>query len=217
MAERVKLIVTETKDIQAIGDKGAKKLAFKATNADGRELAYFTWRTQIFPHITVGSELDAEVETTSREYEGNVYTDRKVNQLYIEGQPVIKGSSGDGKWRSKSPEEMELSRRSFALAYAKDLVVADKIKIGDLLDWATKLEQFMVGEKSEQKAQEVERSQEDISQSQDTLVAEIKKLADGATIRAAMDKLGYTEAKLSDCDAGKLAQIREYLKPGTLV
>lgn len=59
----------------------------------------------------------------------------------------------------------------------------------------------------------IERSSEDIAQSEDTLVAEIKKLADGQTIRDAMDKLGYTEAKLSDCDAGQLAAIREEVKP----
>lgn len=61
------------------------------------------------------------------------------------------------------------------------------------------------------------RSQEDIQQGKDTIIKEIKKLADGQTIRNAMDKLGYDEVKLSDCDAGKLVEIRDKIKDSMLV
>ena len=68
-----------------------------------------------------------------------------------------------------------------------------------------------------QEKEPIPRSQGDIDQSQDTLYAEIKKLASGAEIRAAMDKLGYTEKGLLDCDAGKLAEIRDKIKDSMLV
>jgi len=132
--KRIKLKVIEVKDRQPIGDKGAIKLAFKA-KADDEEHWYYTFRSSLFETIEEGQgeTLEADVEIKETEQWG---TQRDVKQIYVEGQPV--GGKKQGGWqpRGKSPEELELSRRSFALSYSKDLAVADKIKVNDVLTTA---------------------------------------------------------------------------------
>lgn len=143
MAERMKLKVTEVGEVKSVGDKGAKKLPFKATNAENKEYWYFSFRTSVFDTIKKDAELDAEVEVTTREYNDNTYVDRKVTQIYVDGQPV--GGQKQGGWRGKSPEELDLSRKSYALSYAKDLCVADKIKLNDIIKQAELFDKWMSG------------------------------------------------------------------------
>lgn len=106
--QRIKLSVIEVKDPQEIGDKGAKKLVFKARNPEGKELQYFTFNQKLFPHIMKDTELDADVDTSNREYNGETYTDRKIVQVYVGNEPVT-GKPGGG-WKGKSPEELENER-----------------------------------------------------------------------------------------------------------
>ena len=134
--KRMKLEVTEVKERQPVGDRGAVKLEFKA-KVDDKEWKFFTFSTRLFETIEAKGIIDADVITSIREgtgnFEGTTFTDRKVTQIYKDGQPV---AVGGGRQYSKSAEEIELSRRSFALSYSKDIAVAKLIEVKDILTTA---------------------------------------------------------------------------------
>lgn len=136
--KRMKLEIIEVKERQPIGDRGAVKLSFKAKIED-KELWFFTFSTRLFETIEAGKgqTLEVDVVISTREYDGNTYIDRKVTQIYKDGQPIAVSSGG--RQYGKSPEELQLSRRSFALSYAKDLAVAKLIEVKDIL---TKAENY---------------------------------------------------------------------------
>jgi hypothetical protein len=126
MAERKSLTITQVKEIQKVGNRQIPKLSFTAKDGD-KELSYFTFKTSLFDSIKEGQIINADVETSTREYDGNTYTDRRIVQIYVDGQPVM--SKGTGFYKGKSPEELELSAKSYALSYAKDLAVAGLIPL----------------------------------------------------------------------------------------
>jgi len=126
MSERKTLSITQVNEIQKVGDKQIPKLSFKANDGD-KELTYFTFKSSLFEFIKEGQEINADVETSSREWDGQTYTDRRIVQVYVDGQPIV-GKRGDG-YRGKSPEELEQQARLMILAYAKDLAVAQIIPL----------------------------------------------------------------------------------------
>ena len=126
MSERKTLSITQVNEIQKVGDKQIPKLSFKANDGD-KELTYFTFKSSLFEFIKEGQAISADVETSSREWDGQIYTDRRIVQLYVDGQPIV-GKRGDG-YRGKSPEELEQQARLMILAYAKDLAVAQIIPL----------------------------------------------------------------------------------------
>lgn len=82
------------------------------------------------------------------------------------------------------------------LAYAKDLAVADRIEVENILEKAAQFEQFLIGKMPEvapsveQKAQEVERSLEDVQQSKPQLTPGQKKVI--ATIALTVKDAGLS-------------------------
>ena len=146
------------------------------------------------------------------------YRNVGVIELALDRRPDSPQKTG-----SMTPDQWELKdRRITRVAIAKSLIEANQtcenpFALADLwFNWVWEVDEPIgVGELIILPTPE--RSTEDIDQSRDTLVAEIKKLADGQTIRNVMDRLGVTEAKLSDCDAGKLAEIRDKIKDSMLV
>ena len=131
MSERKNLTIIELKEIEKVGDKQIPKLSFKATDGDG-EHWYHTFRTSLFEAIIKGQTINADIETSTREYGDNKYTDRRITQIYLDGQP-LGGKKQQPYYRGKSPEELTLSARSYALAYAKDLAVAQVISLKEVL------------------------------------------------------------------------------------
>lgn len=128
MAERKTLTITQANEIQKVGEKQIPKLSFKAKDGD-KELTYFTFKSSLFELIKEGQTINAEVETEQR----GEYTNRKVVQVYVDGQPInVKG----GGYRGKSPEELEQTAKSMALSYAKDLAVAKLISLEEITEWA---------------------------------------------------------------------------------
>lgn len=115
--ERVKLTITEAKEPVAVGDKGALKKAFTAKReGTDKAVSYFTFSKSLFEKVLAGASIDADVETSTREYDGNTYTDRKVSQIYEGGQPVAQhgtgaGSGGQRAW-GKSPETLALEHKN---------------------------------------------------------------------------------------------------------
>jgi len=127
--ERKNLTITHVEEIKKVGEKQIPKLPFKAKDGD-TELVYFTFRSSLFDAIKVGQTINADVETSTRVWDGQTYTDRRVVQVYIDGQPI--GGKGQQGYRGRSPEELEQTARTMSLSYAKDLAVADKIPVGEI-------------------------------------------------------------------------------------
>jgi hypothetical protein len=127
--ERKNLTITHVEEIKKVGDKQIPKLPFKAKDGDS-ELSYFTFRSSLFDAIKVGQTINVDVETSTRVWDGQTYTDRRVVQVYVDGQPI--GGKGQQGYRGRSPEELEQTARTMSLSYAKDLAVADKIPVAEI-------------------------------------------------------------------------------------
>ena len=132
---RQRLIITEVLEPRTIGDKNIPLQEF---SANGKKYSVFS--KALFPYIKLNTEIDAEVEIKSAP--SGEWTNYKVIDIFVNGQSVKSQGQGGG-YRGKSPEEMELSRRSYALSYAKDLAVADKIDISQILDKATEFSDWL--------------------------------------------------------------------------
>ena len=136
MSDRIKLTVTEAKEPQEVGSKGAKKLSFKGKSTDGKELWYFSFKTSLFDSIKKDAELDAEVETKSREVDGNTYVDRQVQQLFVDGQPVgstPQSRAQGGYSRQSNPEERASIESQVAAKIVCELLVEKIINVTDTL------------------------------------------------------------------------------------
>ena len=101
---RYKLTVTTIDPQKPVGDKGAVKLPFKAKDQDGKELAYFTFSKALFDFIKPEAVIDTDIEITTRETETATYTDRKLVQIYRDGQPVSQKKQWQGSGHN-SPEQ----------------------------------------------------------------------------------------------------------------
>ena len=141
MSERKTLTIKEVKEIERVGSNQIPKLSFKAKDGD-KEYWYQTFRSSLFEVIKVGQTISADVEIKTREWDGQEYTDRRITQIYIDGQPV---GGKKSQYRGKSPEELELSARAYALAYAKDMAVGGIIKTGEILGWADDFHKWLQG------------------------------------------------------------------------
>lgn len=130
---RQKLTITDVLEPRTIGDKNIPLQEF---NANGKKYSVFS--KALFPYIKLNTEIDAEVEVK----EGENWTNYKVIDIFVNGQSVKAQGQGGG-YRGKSPEELDLSRRSYALSYAKDLAVAGKIEVKDIPGKATEFSDWL--------------------------------------------------------------------------
>lgn len=99
--------------IESVGEEKpagrTMKLSFKATY-EGNQGRYDTFVKNFFPIIKAaeGKDLDCEVEISEHEYEGDMYTDRLVNQIYIDGKPqreAKQGGYGGKHYDEDTPEK----------------------------------------------------------------------------------------------------------------
>ena len=143
---KIKLAITQVKEVQKIGDKGAEKLAFKAKNFEGKELWYSTFRKSLFPAIkdNVGKEIEADVEITNREVDGNIYTDRKVTQLYVGGEAVAKGQPSKQGFQGyrDSPESRASIELQVCLKCACE-IAKENDTIETIISYAEKMRQWI--------------------------------------------------------------------------
>lgn len=125
--ERKILTITQLKEVERVGERQIEKLSFKAKAEADKELWYFTFRTSLFDVIKEGATINADVEISSREYEGNTYTDRRVVQIYVDGQPL--GAKGRGSsWGGKSPQEIASIESQVAAKLIIELRIAGIIE-----------------------------------------------------------------------------------------
>ncbi|MGD0794944.1 MAG: hypothetical protein ABR958_05055 [Dehalococcoidales bacterium] len=138
MAERCKLKVIEVKEPRQVGQ--AEVLEFLATGDPGNKtLKYGAWTKILYEYIKKGAVIDAEIETKISDKTdpgGEHYVSRRIMQLYIDGQPVIK-KAGTGRAWGKSPEEIRIERASIeaqvAVKAITDLEAAGKTVRTELL------------------------------------------------------------------------------------
>jgi len=131
---RQKLTIKEVLELKPIGDRGAQLQEFIA--GDGKK--YGTFTPSFFPFIKQGAEIDVQWEEEKK----GEFINRRIKGIFIDGK-LVKAQQRFGGNRGKSPEELELSCRSYALSYAKDLAVASKIEVGALLAQATEFYNWM--------------------------------------------------------------------------
>lgn len=165
MAERKNLTITGVEEIKKVGAKQIPKLSFKAKDGD-KELSYFTFKSSLFESIKEGQTINADVEVSTREWEGQGYTDRRIVQIYVDGQP-LGGKGGGQSYRGKSPEELELSARAYALSYAKDLAVADRINLNQITIYAQDFYNWL--KKNGAKAEPKEKPKDDSAELWDSI------------------------------------------------
>ena len=131
---RQKLTIKEVLELKSIGDKGAQLQEFIA--GDGKK--YGTFTPSFFPFIKQGAEIDVQWEEEKK----GEFINRRIKGIFIDGK-LVKAQQRFGGNRGKSPEELELSSRSYALSYAKDLAAVSKIEVGNILDKATEFYNWM--------------------------------------------------------------------------
>lgn len=107
-SKRMKLKITEVGTKKQVGQ--ATKTPFKATDGE-REYQYFTFSNRLAEHLKVDTEIDCDIEVSSREYDGNTYIDRKLVQIYENNEPVIK-KSGYSERSKESFAEFHLRQKS---------------------------------------------------------------------------------------------------------
>ncbi len=122
MAERIKLTVIDVKEPRPVGQ--AEVLEFIASGSpDKRTHVYGVWHTALYEHIKKCA-VNVDVETKVSEKTdpgGGHYVNRKIVQLYVNGQPVIKKQAG-GRFYGKSPEESRAERASNAAQVAVKVI-----------------------------------------------------------------------------------------------
>ena len=148
MTDRMKLKVTEVKEVKKIGQADA--LPFLAAGPNGKRLSYVAWSKSIFEHIKKDAELDVEVDVKVSEkkdqFTGENYVSRNVVQLYVDGKPLIVQKPNTGRSWGKSPEDLKLERASIeaqvAVKAITDLEIAGRAVKVELIErrdkWLTK-------------------------------------------------------------------------------
>jgi len=148
MADRLKLTVTDVKEPRKAGQ--GEFVQFFATGPDNKTLNYATWHKSSYQYIKKGAVIDCEIETSVSEkkdqFTGENYISRNLNQLYIDGKPVIEKKQGPGRSWGKSAEELKADRASneamVAVKAITDLEIAGrsvKVELIELRDkWLRK-------------------------------------------------------------------------------
>jgi hypothetical protein len=103
MTERKKLSILSVGTVVKVGERQVEKLTFKANDGTS-DMTFCTFHSSLFPLIKVGAALDCEIETKTREHDGTTYTDRNVNQIYVNGQAVAQKKGYFGNQNSASIE-----------------------------------------------------------------------------------------------------------------
>jgi hypothetical protein len=104
--ERKKITVTTVGEVRTWGDKKLPIVKFKAKDGE-KEYSYEIFGSQDLINAVKPGPLECDVETSTREKDGDTFTDRKIKQIYIGGEPIArKGPAGGGKSWGDSPEKI---------------------------------------------------------------------------------------------------------------
>mgnify|MGYP001613737483 CR=1 FL=1 len=129
---RVKLVVRSVNPPKKVGTSGAEVLEFQAVEAGkegGIALKYGAWSKALYPMILDGATIDAEVEVKVSEKvdaTGNPYQNRRVTQIYVDGQAVKTGGGGFGG-KGFTPKDTESIERQNVYKGLCELMAAGKL------------------------------------------------------------------------------------------
>jgi hypothetical protein len=132
MAERLKLKVLQVRPARQVGQ--AEVLEFTAVGEDKKTWMYGAWSRALYEYIKEDAVIDVDVEVKVSDRTnggGEHYVNRKIVQLYVNGQPVIKKPSG--RAYGKSPEEIKSIEAQVAVKAITDLEIANKTLRPELL------------------------------------------------------------------------------------
>lgn len=134
--------LTITSPVEAKKTKKDKPFyTFNAKGDDGGELSYSTFSQTIGAALVQGVTYEVEFEISTREYDGNTYTDRRVNQVWVDGKPIREEKKQYN--RGKSPEDIASMERTslwrgFCDIKSSGISLPDDVENG-ILDIARKM------------------------------------------------------------------------------
>ncbi len=126
MADRMKLKVLQVRQARQVGQ--AEVLEFTAIGEDNKTWLYGAWSKPLYEYIQKDAVIDVEVEVKVSDRTnggGEHYVNRKILQLYQNGQPVIKKQSG-GRSYGKSPEEIKSIEAQVAVKAITEMEIAGR-------------------------------------------------------------------------------------------
>jgi hypothetical protein len=104
---KAKVTITETKEPRSYQKNGETKYIyqFMAKNAEGKAFKYETFSKTINDALVKDAEVEIEFEEKSRQgQDGNTYTDRTVNQMWVAGKPIREDKKGGGQYGGKDTQ-----------------------------------------------------------------------------------------------------------------
>lgn len=105
---------------------------------DQEGLRYGVWDSELKPYIVADTVIDADVSQTSNKgNDGQIFVNRNVTQIYIEGKPVKQRGRGGGYSPQQIASEEARAAVAEILRAGKDYIDADRIKglVNKALDW----------------------------------------------------------------------------------
>jgi hypothetical protein len=127
--ERHNLTITEVRQPRQVGQ--AEVLEFVATNSNNKPFKYGVWSKPLYQHIKQGAVIDAEVDikiSDKLDPNGQPYENRKVTQIYVNNEPVLKKAKA---WGGHSPEDRESIEIQTAVKAVTDLWNGGKLTTTD--------------------------------------------------------------------------------------
>ena len=97
-SERIKLKVLKVKEVEKIGEKQTPKLPILAKNEEGQDYWYQCFQQPLFEIIqsSVDKIIECDVMTSVKSTERGEFTNRNIQQVYVNGQPVLQRQRGGG-------------------------------------------------------------------------------------------------------------------------
>jgi hypothetical protein len=140
--KRLTLTITNLLPPKDIGkDHPLVKYSFLATGED-KEYQYQTFSKTFGEYLEglgPGRTLDCDVNVSTREVQGNTYTDRMVRQIYIDGAPLKTRRPGAGASPEQiASEEERTAFRGFVRLMAEGVIKKDDLDGQAVMEWGRK-------------------------------------------------------------------------------
>ncbi len=142
MGDRIKLKIISLPEEKMYNDRKFRQ--FYATDPQGVTHQYSAWDETLFPKLIKDAEIDAEFitkDTGRTNQSGEKLINYRVVNIYVDGKPILQQPQRGRIVR----DDPDVKRRSIALAYSKDLVVAGKIELQYLLPKAKEFDTWLQG------------------------------------------------------------------------
>ena len=130
-----KLHILEVKPVENVGERQIPKLSFFAKNPKGEDAWYFSFSKNLFPDIKKDVDITANVQISEREYQGNIYIDRKVTPLGGDGYT---GKGGRGFQKDSASIEAQVAYKGQVELMVAKIITPDSVEGQVTIQWAMK-------------------------------------------------------------------------------